>query len=168
MIMSRGFVKEDDQEEIPFIAARAYLPPAATNLVTPVGLEKLLAEKQELTYEKENLVSANENEKRIAINYINAKLNLLNERIATAKVVDLSRQPANEVRFGATVTLKLNGKTELETYQIVGADEANIADGKISFFSPLARTLINKKAGEIVVLKLPSEDRVFEIIGIAY
>lgn len=166
--MSRGFVKEDDQEEIPFVAARAYLPPNATNFVTPTGLEKLLAEKQAFVQEKENLIIPDENERRIAINYINAKLNLLNERIATAKVVELSTQPKKEVRFGAKITLKVNEEKVLQNYQIVGVDEADIADGKISFISPIARILTNKKVGDTAVLKLPNEERIFKIIAVSY
>ena len=104
--MSRGFVKEDDQEEVPIVPQRAYLPEGVTNFVTRSGMDQLLAEKQMLINEKDNLSSTNENEKRIALNYINAKLQLLNNRIAEAKVVDLKEQPQNEIRFGALVTLK--------------------------------------------------------------
>ena len=80
--MSRGFVKEDDQEEIPMVPQRAYLPEGVPNFVTPAGMDQLLAEKESLISEKDNPGSANENEKRIALNYINAKLQLLNNRIS--------------------------------------------------------------------------------------
>ena len=143
--MSRGFVKEDDQEEIPIVPQRAYLPEGVTNFVTRAGMDQLLAEKQMLINEKDNLSSANENEKRIALNYINAKLQLLNNRIAEARVVNLKEQPQNEIRFGALVTLKTEGSGNIQTFQIVGVDEADISKGKISFISPLAKTLINKK-----------------------
>jgi transcription elongation factor GreB len=166
--MSRGFVKEDDQEEIPIVPQRAYLPEGVTNFVTRVGMDQLLAEQQILVSEKENLSSTNENEKRIALNYINARLQLLNNRIAEAKVVNLKEQPQYEIRFGASVTLKTKGSGNIQTFQIVGVDEADISKGKISFISPLARTLINKKTGDIVTLKLAKEDTVFEIMGIAY
>ena len=71
--MSRGFVKEDDQEEVPIVPQRAYLPEGVTNFVTPNGMNQLLAEKQMLVNEKNNLDNSNENENRIAVNYINAK-----------------------------------------------------------------------------------------------
>jgi transcription elongation GreA/GreB family factor len=77
------------------------------------------------------------------LNYINAKLQLLNNRIA-AKIVDLNNQPNDEIRF-ALVTLKIIGKTELQ-HQIVGVDEADISKGKSRSF-PIARILINKKSG---------------------
>jgi transcription elongation factor GreB len=166
--MSRGFVKEDDQEDIPIVPQRAHLPEGVTNFVTRVGMDQLLAEKQMLVNEKDNLSSSNENEKRIALNYINAKLHLLNNRIAEAKVVNPNEQPQNEIRFGAFVTLKTEGSGNIQTFQIVGVDEADISKGKISFISPLAKTLINKKPGDIVTLKMAKKDTVFEIMDIAY
>ncbi len=164
--MSRGFVKEDDQEEIPIVPQRAYLPEGVSNFVTPAGMEKLLEEKQMLLLEKVNLNSANENEKRIAVNYINAKLQLLNNRIAAARIVNPDEQPKNEIRFGASVTLKT--EASIQIFQIVGVDEADISTGKISFISPLAKLLINKKAGDRVILKRAGKDSVFEIMGIDY
>lgn len=68
--MSRGFVKEDDQEEIPMIPPRADLPTGITNYVTPKGLQSLMDERDQLQLEKENLTAINENERRIAINFI--------------------------------------------------------------------------------------------------
>jgi transcription elongation factor GreB len=166
--MSRGFVKEDDQEEIPIVPQRAYLPEGVTNFVTRAGMDQLLAEKEALVSERDNLSSANENEKRIALNYINARLHLLNNRIAEAKVVNPKEQPKNEIRFGASVTLKTKGSGKIQTFQITGVDEADISKGKISFISPLAKTLINKKTGDIVILKREKDDIVFEIMGLAY
>ena len=166
--MSRGFVKEDDQEEIPIVPPRADLPEGIVNYVTQTGIDELLNEKQELINEKENMEIADENERRIAMNHINAKLQLLNNRISTAKIVDLNTQPNNEIRFGALVTLKIGGKTKLQQYQIVGVDEADISKGKISFISPIARILTNKKVGEKPILILANEDRIFEIMAVVY
>jgi len=166
--MSRGFVKEDDQEEIPLVPARVHLPEGVTNYVTPVGMNELLEEKQKLIDEKDQLELTNENEKRIAVNHINAKLQLLNNRISTAKLISLEDQPKNEVRFGAWVTLKIGSQTKLHRYQIVGVDEADISKGKISFISPIAQILTNKKVGEKAILKLAKGDRVFEVIQINY
>ena len=166
--MSRGFVKEDDQEEVPIVPQRAYLPEGVTNFVTPFGMNQLLAEKQMLINEKNNLNNANENEKRIELNYINAKLQLLNNRIAEAKIVNLNEQPQNEIRFGATITLKTEASENIQTFQIVGVDEADISKGKVSFISPIARVLINKKIGDKVILNQARKDIVFEIIDISY
>jgi transcription elongation factor GreB len=93
---------------------------------------------------------------------------LLNDRIVTAKIVALIKQPINEVRFGTSITLKIGDETKLQRYQIVGVDEADISKGKISFISPIAIILLDKKVGEKAVLKLAKADRVFEIMEITY
>ncbi|WP_286856180.1 GreA/GreB family elongation factor, partial [Proteiniphilum sp. UBA5431] len=129
---------------------------------------ELLAEREELINEKENLNKADENEKRIAQNHINAKLYLLNHRIDTAVIVDLDEQPQNEIRFGARVTLKMEEARRIKTFQIVGVDEADVSKGKISFISPLANALMNKKEGDKVVLKRDKKDIVYEIMNISY
>jgi transcription elongation factor GreB len=166
--MSRGFVKEDDQEDVPMVPQRAYLPVGATNFVTQTGMNQLLAEKQMLENEKNNLNNASENEKRIELNYINAKLQLLNNRIAEARIVSLNEQPQNEIRFGATVTLKTKASKNFQTIQIVGADEADISKGKVSFISPISRLLINKTIGDKIILKQAGKDIIFEVIDISY
>ena len=166
--MSRGFVKEGDQEEVPLVPQRAYLPEGVPNFVTSNGMEELLAEKEALIQERENLNIANENEKRLAINFINAKLQLLNNRIAEARIVETEEQQKDEVTFGATVTLKNATTGKFQNFQIVGVDEADIARGKVSFISPVARALINKKVGERITLKRDRADIVFEVIEISY
>jgi transcription elongation factor GreB len=142
--MSRGFVKEDDQQEIPIVPPRADLPEGVTNYVTQVGMNELLTEKQMLVNEKSMLDSSNEDEKRIALNHINAKLQLLNNRIVTARIVNLNDQAPDEIRFGAVIKLKIEANKNIQTFQIVGVDEADISKGKISFTSPIAKVLINK------------------------
>lgn len=166
--MSRGFVKEDDQEEIPIVPPRADLPKGVTNYVTQVGMNELLAEKQMLVDEKNNLDGSNEDEKRIATNHINAKLQLLNSRIATAKIIHTNERASSEIRFGALVRLKIEISKKIQTFQIVGVDEADISKGKISFTSPLAKVLINKKIGDKAILKRARENLVFEIMDISY
>lgn len=166
--MSRGFVKEDDQEEVPMVPPRAHLPAGVTNYVTQKGLDELLAERTLLQDKKEQLPSENEKERRIALNLINAKLQLLNERIASAQVVNLEKQPTYEVRFGAYVTVQKGKNKVTNEYQIVGVDEADIAKQKLSFLSPIARILISKRVGDTAVLKLGTEERNFEIKGLRY
>ena len=166
--MSRGFVKENDQEEIPMVPPRADLPDGMVNYVTQNGMDELLLEKETLLHEIETVANTDENERRITVNYINAKIQLLNQRIATAKVVDLGKQPHDEIRFGALISMQIGTDKKIQKYQIVGVDEANIAKGKISFISPIARILINKRVGDVAVLKLAKEDREFKILGIGY
>lgn len=166
--MSRGFVREEDQEEIPIVPPRADLPDGVINYVTPTGMDALLEEKKELMDAIVDLDRSNENEYRIAVNYINAKLQLLNDRIATAKIVPLQEQPKAEVRFGATVGLKINGTDITQKFQIVGVDEADITKGKVAFIAPIAKILIQKRVGDKAELKLAKENRIFEILEISY
>ncbi|MDO6472859.1 GreA/GreB family elongation factor [Maribacter sp. 1_MG-2023] len=166
--MSRGFVKEEDQEEIPMVPPRADLPNGAVNYVTKIGYNNLLEERNALSVEKDSLQHDNEKERRIASNLINAKLQLLNERISSTKIVTLNEQPQNEVRFGATVTVIINNAETSQQFQIVGVDEANIAKGRISFLSPIARILISKHIGDTATLQLGKVERVFEIMEISY
>jgi transcription elongation factor GreB len=166
--MSRGFVKEDDQEETPLVPPRAEVPNGVTNYVTPFGMEELRTEKQALINEKGAIEAVTEQENRIASNFIQAKIYLLEDRIATAKIVDLSEQPVGEIRFGATVKLKIGNSSKFQTYQLVGVDEADIAKSKLSFVSPIAKILIGKKVGEQAILKLAKEVRIFEVMGIKY
>ncbi|MGW8316930.1 MAG: GreA/GreB family elongation factor [Bacteroidales bacterium] len=166
--MSRGFVKEDDQEEIPIVPPRADLPEGVPNYVTQAGMDELLAEKQALLDERNNLDISNENEKRIALNFINAKLHLLENRIVSAQIVKQNEQSQDEIRFGAVIRLKIEANNSIQTFQIVGVDEADISKGKIAFTSPLAKALINKKTGEKAILKRDQKDLIFEIMDITY
>lgn len=166
--MSRGFTKEDDQEEIPIVPPRADLPKGVTNYITQVGMEALLEEKNALQTEINLLGHSKENEHRIAQNHIHAKLLLLNNRIAEAKIVDINDQPHDQIMFGAKVTFRIDKEPKLQTYQIVGVDEADLKKGKISFISPVAKILLNKKVGDKAILKLPTGERVFEVVEIGY
>jgi len=166
--MSRGFVKESDQEELPIVPPRADLPPGMVNYVTESGYNALLAERDKMIYDRDHLSITDENENRIAVNFINAKLQLLYNRIATAKIVDLSKQPKNKVRFGAEVFFTVDSDSQIQHYQIVGVDEANIAKGKIAFNSPMAKIFTDKKVGDSVILKLEKGEKRFKIVSIRY
>jgi transcription elongation factor GreB len=166
--MSRGFVREEDQEELPMVPPRPYLPDGATNYVTPEGVEFLLKEKEELLEEKKNIEYTNDNERRIAKNLVNATLNLLVARIDSAKVVDPNAQKQDSVRFGANLKLKMDNSTSPKNFKIVGVDEADISQGKISYLSPVAKVLMEKKVGDKASLQLDSGQRIFEILEIDY
>jgi transcription elongation factor GreB len=166
--MSRGFVREGDQEEVPMVPQRAYLPAGVANFVTREGIDLLLKEREELLKERESLVASNENEKRIEQNFINAKLQLLNDRIADARIMDGTGKESGEITFGARVTLLAESTGREQTIKIVGVDEAVLGKGRISFISPLAKALMNKKAGDRVVLKRDNEDLAFKILAVVY
>jgi len=165
--MSRAFVKEEDQEEAPFIPPRAPLPESETNYVTPSGKKALLQEKYALEEEKANVKSVEkEADRRRALATINGKLNLLEARINSARIIAPEDQPKDEVRFGALVKFKMNGT--LQTFQIVGVDEANVKESKIAFTAPIAKALIGKKAGETAIFQLGKESRSIEVLEFHY
>ena len=165
--MSRAFVKEEDQEEAPFIPPRAALPAGVTNYVTPRGMQQLLDEKQALEREKAELSLEDESEQRKALATLNGKLQLLTERINSAHVLP-PPESADEARFGARVKLKVVGKSLTQEFQIVGVDEADVQQQKIAFVSPMARAITGKKAGEVAQLSLGREVRELEILAIDY
>lgn len=166
--MSRGFVKEGDQEEIPVIPPRSALPPGVTNYVTSGGLEELLAEQQALQAEKDNLALENETEQRIATTVLNGKMNLLQERVNSAVVLTPDDAQRDAVRFGATVTLKVVGTNQTQKFQIVGVDEADIQKQKIAFVAPIAVAVTGKKVGEVAELRLGREVRKLQVVEIAW
>lgn len=169
--MSRGFVKEEDQEEAPFIPPRAALPPGVINYVTPQGYALLLEERENLEKERKDLSIDSDKDRRQAVTVIDGKLNLLNDRISSARILRPEDQRRDEVRFGAKVRFRnLSGK-EINTvgvFTIVGVDEANIEHQKIAFLAPLARALTGKKVGEVIEFKLGAEIRQLEIEEIDY
>ena len=142
--MSRGFIKEGDQEEIPMVPPRAYLPEGVPNYVTKEGLAAL---NEELAILQAELAKAGDN--YIMSNFIEAKMKLLIGRINSAVEVDLSKANKGVMSFGAWV--RYNGRV----VRIVGVDEADINKGLISFTSPLAKILLGKKAGDVFELKGP-------------
>lgn len=166
--MSRGFVKEGDQEEIPLLTPRANLPFGISNYVTANGLNELNEEREALIAERKSLMKQSKELNRIQINHITTKLSMLEERINSARIINLSNQTQDEVQFGAIVTIFKLKENCTSQYQIVGVDEANITKQKVSFLSPIAKILLRKKVGDIVSLQTPAGERQMEIKAIAY
>lgn len=164
--MSRGFVKESDQEEPIVIPPRASLPEGQTNYVTPEGKRLLEKEKQQLELQLANIDIKDDTERRREVAKIDGLLHLLFERLNSAHVINLEQQPKDFVRFGAQVKFKMNGKTL--KFQIVGVDEASVKDQKIAFTSPLAKALTSKKEGDCFTFNIGEESRPVEVLEISY
>ncbi|MBR5780725.1 MAG: GreA/GreB family elongation factor [Bacteroidales bacterium] len=153
--MSRGFVKEGDQEEVPMVLPRAFLPQGVPNYVTPEGLVLLNEEMENLKKERAEAAS-----NYIQKNYIDAKMRQLSERITAAVLIDPTKANPDVVSFGSYV--KFNDKV----VRIVGVDEADASKGLISFVSPIAKALIGKKKGDRIEVKLPRGVETVEIQGV--
>ncbi|MCX8044236.1 MAG: transcription elongation factor GreA [Desulfobacterota bacterium] len=98
--------------------------------------------------------------------FIEGKIKELEQKIATAKVIDTSNLVTDKVVFGVTVRLNDDDRDEEVTYQIVGVDEADVAQGKISIRSPLAQALIGKMEGDSISVKTPGGIRHYTILEI--
>ena len=106
---------------------------------------------------------------REQLGFLEGRLQDIEGKLSSAQIIDITTIPASDkVIFGVTVTL-INCKTEQQvTYKIVGEDEANVNAGKISITSPIARALITKEVGDVVVVKAPSGDIEYEIDAVAH
>lgn len=166
--MSRAFVNEDDQEEAPIIPQRANLPEGAINYVTPYGMEQLKFEREALEAEIAELPRENETEHRRAMAILQGKIELLKERISSARILNPKDQPQEEVRFGCTVSFRNLSTKASQKLSIVGVDEADLKQSKISFVAPIAIAITGAKVGEQVEFKLGEEIRMLKILSIDY
>ena len=165
--MSRAFVKEldGDQADDDVIERPQSEHP---NYITSTGLKSLKDNLEvlrklyrELKLNEDELASKNRLKK------IEADLRYLEKRIQCAIPVDVTSQTATDIRFGATVNL-LDENAQQCSFTIVGEDEADPERGLLSWVSPLARELIGKQKGDVVVWKKPSGDQEMEIMDFEY
>ena len=92
----------------------------------------------------------------------------LEDKLARADVIDVSKLSGETVKFGATVTLVDEDTEKKQVWQIVGEPEADAKAGRISITSPLARALLNKKKGESVEVVTPGGARAYEIVKVEW
>ncbi|HUC65292.1 MAG TPA: transcription elongation factor GreA [Stellaceae bacterium] len=100
--------------------------------------------------------------------FIEGRVLELEDKIARAEVIDVSKLSGKAVKFGATVTLEDEETAEKVVYQIVGEDEADITQRRLSVTSPLARALIGKTVGESVEVSTPRGARAYEVVKVAF
>jgi transcription elongation factor GreA len=99
---------------------------------------------------------------------VEARIKDIEDKLSRAEVIDPSKLMGHKVKFGATVTLTNIDTNEEITYQIVGADEADINAGTISVSAPLARALIGREPGDEVKVALPNGTRHYEIAAVEF
>ena len=100
--------------------------------------------------------------------FIEGRVLELEDKIARAEVIDVSKLSGKVVKFGATVTLADEETDEKVVYQIVGEDEADISQRRLSVTSPLARALIGKNIGDSVEVSTPRGARSYEVVKVAF
>ena len=99
---------------------------------------------------------------------VEARIKDIEDKLARAEIIDPSKLHGDRISFGATVELSNVDTDEAVTYQIVGAEEANVNDGLISISAPLARALIGKQVGDEVKVKLPAGERLYEVVAVKF
>ncbi|MDX9688727.1 MULTISPECIES: transcription elongation factor GreA [Halopseudomonas] len=125
-----------------------------------------IAEARELGDLKEN---AEYHAAREQQGMVEARISDIEGRLSAAQVIDVTTIPyTGKVIFGTTVTIANVETDEEVTYRIVGEDEAEIKEGKISVTSPIARAMIGKEEGEIVVVRTPSGVVEYEIVEVQH
>jgi transcription elongation factor GreB len=165
--MSRGFVKEDDLEH-----AGTDLPERPLsehpNYVTPTGLQQLQQQAADLEQQRLELAPRKEDpsaQQQLA--RINRDLRYVQARLESAILVNPAEQNRELVLFGARVTVEDENGDE-HIFALVGEDEADIAAGKVSWVSPLARALIGHKIGDSVTWVRPAGNLLLDITDINY
>ncbi|MFN0314820.1 MAG: transcription elongation factor GreB [Burkholderiales bacterium] len=171
---------QDDSEEE---QAAPPIPAGAKNYITPKGYERLKEEALQLIdKERPEVVkivswAASNGDRSENGDYIYGKRRLreidrrirfLTKRLEHAEVVDpTQREETDQIFFGATVIL-CSESGEEHTYSIVGIDEADATRGRVSWISPLARTLTKKREGDSFVLRTPGGEQTLEIVSVEY
>ncbi|HEX3884811.1 MAG TPA: transcription elongation factor GreA [Stellaceae bacterium] len=100
--------------------------------------------------------------------FIEGRVMELEDKISRAEVIDVSKLSGSLVKFGATVTLADEETDEEQTFRIVGEDEADIKQGRLSVTSPLARALIGKTKGDSVEVSTPRGAKSYEVMTVAF
>ena len=181
--MNKAFVKEPEGDADDDELQDAPLPPGSRNYLTPAGYAALRAELARLmTEERPAMVqvvswAASNGDRSENGDYhygkkrlreIDRRMRFLTKRLEIAEVVDPALQPNRDhVFFGATVTYTDTAGVD-HTVTIVGIDEAEPLNGKISWISPVARALTKARVGDVVTLRTPGGIEDLDILEISY
>ncbi len=98
--------------------------------------------------------------------FIEGRLAEIEDKLSRAQVIDVAKLSGESVKFGATVTVVDEDTDEEAVYKIVGDDEADVREGKVSISSPIARALIGKEVGDSVEVAAPGGARAIEILKV--
>jgi len=100
--------------------------------------------------------------------FIEGRVLEIEDRLSRAEIIDVTKLSGDSVKFGATVTLADEDTDEESTYQLVGQDEADVKEGRLSISAPLSRSLIGKSVGDVVEVTTPNGSKSYEIIQVQY
>ena len=164
--MSRAFVKEDTEDRVSEELPERPIS-AAPNYVTPEGLRQLRERVEQLAREHALLKESSEafDKPKLAAN--ERDLRYFQARLESAIAVDVGNEPKDEVHFGATVKTE-DEDGNVNAFTIVGEDEADVRNNKISWVSPLAKALIGSRQGDTVTWSRPAGATTLEVLEISY
>jgi len=169
--MSKAFTREsDDLPERPTLPRLpSLLPPGVKNYLTPDGARQFQEELNRLVeVERPKFAAASPNaEQRGQLQTLDLRIQHLRQTLQSAEIVPPPAKPWDNVRFGATVTVR-DGNGEESRYRIVGVGEMDADRGRVSWLAPIAKALLNAKLGQRVRFKFPSDEEQLEILSIAY
>jgi transcription elongation factor GreA len=100
--------------------------------------------------------------------WIESRIAVIEDQIARAQIIDVSKLSGEQVKFGATVSVVDEDTEEEARYQIVGEHEADVRAGKVSIASPIARAMIGKEKGDVVEVNTPGGVKAYEILKIEW
>ncbi len=99
---------------------------------------------------------------------IEGRIAELADKLGRAEVIDVASISGRQIKFGATILLADEDTDEETSYQIVGEDESNIEEGRLSITAPLARALIGKEQGDSIEVMTPGGSKAYEVIEVNY
>jgi len=161
--MSRAFVRELDDQGDNAAPLRPQSP--HINYVTPRGLGQLEDKVRDLAEARQALVGREDLSSQQTLRELDRDLAYFNERVKRAVLVEPGAQPLDRVHFGALVEAE-DKEGERLNFMIVGEDEADATQGRISWVSPLANALMNARVGDVVSWKRPVGDKELEVLSI--
>jgi len=182
--MSKAFTRETDSDDDEEGAGLPPLPAGGKNYITPQGYARLRTELLQLIDEERPKVvdvvhwAASNGDRSENGDYlygkkrlreIDRRIRFLTKRLEIAEVTDPSLHHGHDqVFFGATVTYVEEDSGVERTVTILGIDEADSAQGQVSWISPIARALLKAREGDVVKLVTPAGAKEIEILKVAY
>ena len=100
--------------------------------------------------------------------WIEGQIAEIEDKMARAQVIDVSKLSGSQIKFGATVSVIDEDTEEAAKYQIVGEHEADVKQGRVSITSPIARAMIGKESGETVEVNTPNGVKAYEIVKVEW
>lgn len=103
-----------------------------------------------------------------AQSYNEGRITELEDFTTRAEVIDLTKMSGTKIKFGATVKLIDEDTNDHKVYQIVGDQEADVKEGRISISSPIARAMIGKEVGDSIEVNAPGGSKAYEILSVSW